>query len=414
MNVVLICREYPPDKLAGGIATYTHLMASGLVRLGHRVDVICQGDERPVPLVTEYGYAIHFTRPYIFRPLLKRPFAWLGLYKRFVWLVDWWGWSYAAYRMLRQVMKSHPVDVVEAPDFRAEGYACSIRQYIPLVVKVHSPAAMVIPNNGGRSNLDFRLAVHLEKAAIKNATLVTIPSKAMAAWLSNTWHIHIRPEHIIPNPIDAVQFSPAPAHTSTDADSGNVILYVGRLEQNKGVLVLLRAFEKVVRQVPTATLHLVGPDNWTLDGERKSLRSLLISLLPDERIRDRVILYGKVSRPELPSYYRRAAVCVFPTIFFDNFPYTCLEAMACGCPIVATRSGGMTEMIEDGVSGLLVPPGDCESLTTALVRMLRDRDTAQKCAQAARHWVEQTCAQERVVISTVNLYERIADAFHSK
>jgi len=77
--------------------------------------------------------------------------------------------------------------------------------------------------------------------------------------------------------------------------------------------------------------------------------------------RERIQFIGAVPRMSLPDLYRSAAVCVVPSLY-ENLPYTCLEAMACGCATIGSNVGGIPEIITDGVDGRLVPPADADGL----------------------------------------------------
>lgn len=104
--------------------------------------------------------------------------------------------------------------------------------------------------------------------------------------------------------------------------------------------------------------------------------------VPDEVVE----FSGPKDRAELPAIYRWAGVCVVPSLY-ENFPYTCLEAMACGAAVVATRVGGIPEIVTDQADGVLVRPNDPEALAGAVVRILRDTNTRERLRHEARQTV---------------------------
>jgi glycosyltransferase involved in cell wall biosynthesis len=101
---------------------------------------------------------------------------------------------------------------------------------------------------------------------------------------------------------------------------------------------------------------------------------------------DIVEFSGPKDREELPAVYRSAAVCIVPSLY-ENFPYTCLEAMSCSCAVVASRVGGIPEIVTDQVDGLLVKPNDPEALAGAIVRVLSDRAERHRLRREARRSV---------------------------
>jgi len=138
------------------------------------------------------------------------------------------------------------------------------------------------------------------------------------------------------------------------------------------------------------------------DGKHSSFVDYLRTKLGDAG--ESVKFVGRVDREELVGYYQRSEICVIPSVVFENFPYTCLEAMACGKPVVASDCGGIREMIEDGVNGLLVPPGDVVALSEALIRLLTDRSLSLEMGRRARERVERLYSRKAVVGKILEVY----------
>jgi len=93
--------------------------------------------------------------------------------------------------------------------------------------------------------------------------------------------------------------------------------------------------------------------------------------------------------------------------YWEGWAMSLLEAMACGKPVVATRIGGVPEVVEDGVSGLLVKPGDVEALVQALLRLLRDPSLRQRMGQAGRRRAETSFNQRQQVKQMEHIYETV-------
>lgn len=149
-----------------------------------------------------------------------------------------------------------------------------------------------------------------------------------------------------------------------------MVLWVGRLDPVKGLDVLIRAFEPVARET-NAHLLLVG------GGE---LREELEGLVRERRLEPRIHFLGP--RTDVPSLLKAADLFVFPSRT-EGLPNALLEAMAAGCPIVTTDVPGCRDLITHEESGLLVPYGDTLALAGAMRRLLRDRSTAGRFAEAA-------------------------------
>ncbi|MEX0745171.1 MAG: glycosyltransferase family 4 protein [Phycisphaeraceae bacterium] len=160
---------------------------------------------------------------------------------------------------------------------------------------------------------------------------------------------------------------------------GGRVLFVGRLAAVKGVAVLLEAMAEVVRQCPQAELTLVG------DGaDRGELERLAGELGVAAHVR----FVGYRSPSEVRALLEASDLFVLPS-FAEGVPVVLMEAMAAGVPVVATRVAGVSELVEDGVAGRLVHPGDSEALTRAMAALLNDAALRQRMGDAGRAAVRQ-------------------------
>ena len=124
---------------------------------------------------------------------------------------------------------------------------------------------------------------------------------------------------------------------------------------------------------------------------------------------DRVRLLGVIPRTELLARLRRASVVVVPS-FMESCPYSLIEAMALGKPIVASNVPGVTDMVSDGVSALLVPPGDPHALAGALQRILSDETLAHRLGAAAAQQARDRFSLDRMSNETLRYFEQVLAA----
>jgi len=152
------------------------------------------------------------------------------------------------------------------------------------------------------------------------------------------------------------------------------ILYAGALVAHKGVDVLVAAYAVLVDTLPDAVLWLVG------DGpERGELEALVA-----EAELDGVRFWGWRTEEELGDLYRRARLVVIPSVWFENAPLVAIEAMAHGRPLVASRVGGLPELVDDGETGLLFSRGDADDLAAKMRLLLTDHALATRMGRAGR------------------------------
>lgn len=175
--------------------------------------------------------------------------------------------------------------------------------------------------------------------------------------------------------------------------SAKVVLAVGALVEHKGHRHLLEAMPKVVAGAPDAHLLIAGEGPL-----RPALEELARALWIDRRL----AMPGYVE--DLAGWFQDAAVLCMPSID-EGLGTSVLDAMAAGVPVVASRAGGIPEMVRDGVEGLLVPPGGPAALAQALVRVLTDEAEHARFSAAAKARVEEAFHVDRMVDETVAVYE---------
>lgn len=200
--------------------------------------------------------------------------------------------------------------------------------------------------------------------------------------------------HVVPNGIDLERFRPdLPPLPELRASGMKTILFVGRLEQRKGLPVLLDAYARLRTTRDDVQLVVVGEGAMRWGYER---------YVEAERIPD-VRFLGHVDGTVLPRCYTSADVFCSPALRGESFGIVLLEAMASGAPVVASAIDGFRHVVTDGVDGLLVPPGDAEALAATLNRLLDDED-ARRRLRAAGLRTAQRYDWWRVVDEVLEVY----------
>jgi glycosyltransferase involved in cell wall biosynthesis len=202
---------------------------------------------------------------------------------------------------------------------------------------------------------------------------------------------------IIPNGVDLGEFDLARRRVrTTDTVRG---LFVGRLDPDqKGLTTLIRAVALLPASIPLE-IRLVGED-W---GANDSLRSLARRL----GVQTKVILVGRLERPALLAEYSAADFLVLPSRF-EPFGIVLLEAMAAGLPVVASRVGGIPEVVEEGRTGILVEPANPHALAEGLREICQDENRRRAMANEALHHVR-TFGWEAIVPQVLSTYQEAVE-----
>lgn len=259
----------------------------------------------------------------------------------------------------------------------------------PLVVTPHS-------HEGSGSPLSRLYGRATTWATVRRADRVVALSRREAGQLAESGVDRDR-LRVIPNGVDLDEFSGV--RRRSEAGSLPVVLYVGRVyPEQKGLQRLFEAFASLGRDA-SVQLRMVGEDWGGTEG--------LLRFATERGVRSRVHATGRVSRGQLLAEYAAARLLVVPSNF-DAFPIVLLEGMAAGLPIVATAVGAIPEVVIDGRTGLLVPPGRPEELADALGRLLSDRELADRLGTAGRDRASQF-SWERIGPQYRALYAELVD-----
>jgi len=186
------------------------------------------------------------------------------------------------------------------------------------------------------------------------------------------------------------------------------LLFVGRFDRHKGGDVVIDAFRKIAQRSIGARLWFAGPDIGLTDEHARSwtLLDYIAERAPD--VAAQIDWLGPQPNSALAELRRRAFVTIVGSRY-ENFPMVVLEAMAHGSPLVATRTGGISEMVEDGVNGVLAEPGNPEDLATAVLRLLASEEFAAKIGRRAGEDAAQRYHPDTIARETAVFYQSVID-----
>jgi glycosyltransferase involved in cell wall biosynthesis len=276
--------------------------------------------------------------------------------------------------------REHGIQVVQACDFYANVFALPAAALARVPVRIGSRRDVFMPE---RTPAQQRLQGYSYQFAHR----VVANSSAAVDRLIEEGVLDRKIAHIA-NGLDLDRYDTG----ARAARPRRVITTVANLRQGKGHDVLLKAAAHVIRRIPDVTFQIVG------DGPQREELERLASTL---RISAQVHFLGY--RDDVPALLQQSDVFAFPS-FMEASPNAVLEAMAAGLPIVATRVGGIPEVIEHERTGLLVAPGDDRSLAAAIVREIERPVLAAQFGDAARQVVESRFSFVRMVGEFQQLY----------
>ncbi len=204
---------------------------------------------------------------------------------------------------------------------------------------------------------------------------------------------------IVKKRIDIIPFSAAMAERHGRTTEEKKIIFVGRLVERKGVKYLIEAFGRVAKSIPHK-LVIIG------DGpERGQLEAAATGL----HVTGRIVFPGKITDEELKQHYKTCSFLVLPAVYdekgdTEGLGVVLLEAMSYGKPVVASRAGGITDIVVDGENGLLVPPADSSALALAIEKLVRSSELRKRLGRTARKTVDEKFNWDTIVGKLITLY----------
>jgi starch synthase len=379
LNVALLTREYPPE-VYGGAGVHVEYLARSLAGLVN-LTVHCQGADRPAAVA-------------------HRPWDRLAAANPALQTIS---------TDLSMAAAAASADLVHSHTWYANlaGHLASLLYGIPHVVTVHSLEPLR-PWKAEQLGGGYALSSWCERTAVESAAAVIAVSRGMRDDLLAAYPAVPRERvRVIHNGIDTAEYAPDPA-TDVLEDYGvdpgaPTVVFVGRVTRQKGLPVLLRAAAGID---PAVQLVICAgqADTPEIEAEVGDLaRKLRAS-------RARVVwLSGMLAKREVIQLLSHATVFACPSLY-EPLGIVNLEAMACGTAVVASRVGGIPEVVADGETGLLVPPADAPALARAINTLATDGRRAAEMGRLGRKRAAADFGWDSIAAQTAGLYAELAAA----
>jgi len=379
LGVTIMSREYPPD-IYGGAGVHVDYLSRSLAKI-MGVEVRCFGKARPGP----EGVKVRAYEPWdLMDEVGDRRFA------------KALGPLSVSLAMMKEPIESDVVHCHTWYTFVAGFYAKKLYGQ-PLVTTIHSLEPLR-PWKEEQLGNAYRLSSWMERTGVEASDCVIAVSSEMKKDILECYDIAEEKVRVIHNGIDLDEYR----HVDTDIarhEYGiweDYILFVGRMSRQKGIFHLLDAVPSLPEDVQVV-LCAGAPD--TEEVEREVVKEAA-------KWRNVRLIREMVPKDKIIELYSHARVFCCPSIY-EPFGIINLEAMACETPVVASAVGGITEVVVDGETGLLVEPGQPGELVRALGKILRDEGLARDMGKAGRERVKRFFSWDSIARQTARLYEEL-------
>jgi glycosyltransferase involved in cell wall biosynthesis len=318
-------------------------------------------------------------------------------------------WYYRRYgRRIARDVQSVGVDIV---------HVHNLSQFVPWI-KRRNPGTKIVLH----MHADWLIELNRRwlKPRLAAADAIVCCSGYFASGIRKAWPEFASRVHVVYNGVDPEELA-GTGEGSPRSDEARRILFVGRVIPDKGVHILIEAFNRLIEELPHAELTIVGPvpllqrASFAIHTSKEamvrelarfggaSFEGYIRSRLTPAAAK-RVIITGEIPRTELLRRYRDSDLLVLPSIYPEGFGIPLVEAACCGLPAVATRRGGMPEVVIDGETGRLVEAGDAAGLYAAIADLLKDDAKCRSMGQAARARALELFTWSRIVAQLRRVY----------
>ncbi|MBI2700800.1 MAG: glycosyltransferase family 1 protein [Mycobacterium sp.] len=390
MKILMISWEYPPVVI-GGLGRHVHHLSTALAAAGHDVVVLSR---RP----TGTDPSTHPTTDEVHEGV--RVIAAAQDPHEFTFSTDMMAWTLAmGHAMIRAGLaikspgSNRPwrPDVVHAHDWLVAHPAVALAEFYdaPIVSTIHATEAG--RHSGWVSGAISRQVHAVESWLVRESDSLITCSASMREEITELFGPGLSEITVIRNGIDAARW---PFAARRPRKSPAELLYVGRLEYEKGVHDAIAALPKIRRNHPGTTLTIAGDgtqQDWLIDQSRKY------------KVRKATHFVGHLHHDELLAALHRADAAVLPS-HYEPFGLAALEAAAAGIPLVTSNTGGLGEAVINGVTGMSFAPRDVAGLAAAVCAVLDDPAAAQRRASAARQRLTSDFDWRTVAGETAQVY----------
>jgi glycosyltransferase involved in cell wall biosynthesis len=390
MKILVLAWEFPP-RIIGGISRHVAELYPELVKLGHQICLITVATENAPPQEIVEGIEVHR----ISVDANQDFFAWIDeMNQKMESYVDF----------LRADLKSS-FDLVHAHDWLVADAAIAIMQklQISLVATIH--ATEYGRNNG--IHTDANRHIHFKESSLAAAAQrIIVCSKYMQGEVERAFQCLDTKVDVVYNGLNLARttqlqhqdFDPIAWRAKYAESDQKIIYYVGRITHEKGIFILLNAAPKILTAME-------GKAKFVIIGSGDDHAILLKRQAWDLGIAHKVVFTGFMSDSDLGKFQLIADCAVFPSLY-EPFGIVALESFAANMPIVVSNTGGLPEVVQDRVTGIVAKVNDPDSLAAGILQILQNPDYAKQLVKAARIDLEKRFCWQAIALQTEIVYKK--------
>jgi glycosyltransferase involved in cell wall biosynthesis len=376
--------EYPPKNI-GGLSNHVYYISHSLNKLGHEVHVVtCQEGTAPIK-ENDKGVFIHRVESY---NIPTEDFTKWVMQLNFAMIEE----------CIRLIVETGSFDIIHGHDWLT-AYALKSMKWgfsIPAVCTMH--ATEHGRNNGIRTAMQ-RYIASCEAMLVYECDKVVVCSHYMREQINNLFSTSWDKIEVIPNGIDGSKFQGEFGYKEIRKryaeDDEKIVFFIGRHVHEKGIQVLIDSIPSILEAYEKIKFVIGGDGPMTLELRDRVQRM---------KLNHKVIFTGYMEEEDKINSYKVADAAIFPSLY-EPFGIVVLEAMAAGCPVVASDIGGITEIINHKTTGMKFMSSSISSLKENLISVLMDKELSSRLTTNGKLEIEKRYSWDKAATSTLDVYD---------
>jgi len=412
MNIAMLSYHTCPlatlgGKDTGGMNVYVAELTRELGREGIHVDVFTRSQDEHVPHVMHnlgYGNRVVHIPAGPEHPLPKPELA-MHLPTFAAEIIQWAADKGIHYDLIH----SH---------YWMSGVAAAILKEswkVPVLQMFHTLGLMKNRIAQSPAEIEGEYRINGERQVMHDVERIVAATQAEVGQLQLLYNVPREKISIIPPGVDIGRFYPIPVDEAKEVigegKCPRLLLFVGRIEPLKGIDTLIRALANLrqngAMEHECYSLAIIGGEPDAPPEDMSAEMARLKTLCRELGLDDLVVFLGKRSQDTLPYYYSASEILIMPS-HYESFGMVALEAMACGTPVVASQVGGLAFLVQDGITGYVVPGGDAEALAKTLEKLMKDPALRERLGKQAAEYAS-FYSWDKIAVRVKTVYEEILE-----
>lgn len=400
LSICLLSKDDPIGGI-GGTAKYTYELAKGFSKVGHVVHVITLGEENIDWM--ENGISFHKIK-YSEKINLDSIKDYKTTYKTVQ-------YSYCVYKKIEEIKNKYGIDIIESVlwDFDGAVAAHMLKDKLPVVIRLQTPLLKVIETQNWKLTDDLKVFADFEKQMMIDAAGIISISDNIGKTIKDLYKIEFKEDSISKVYLGVDENT----KKSNRKDDGKIqILFVGRLERRKGIHTIIDAIPKLMNKYSNLEFRFVGNTEAIDSTLGDTYKNYFYKQYSKEEWVDKVTFLGQVSNETKEQEFANCDILLAPSLY-ESFGIILIEAMSSGKPVIASKIGGMQEILKDDYNGYFIDVENTKQLVEKLEILIENEELRKKFGKNGYLRYKEMFSNEAMIKESLESYKKYINKMYN-